>query len=272
MTTTSTSLPRRALKAAARSWDVLHAPAPGITVLIYHRVGAATGGQMNLAPAEFDRQVAWLAANTRVIDLDTAVDEINGAGPTEPGVVLTFDDGTADWADIVAPILVAHGVPATFYLTTAYPCGEHPLPDGEPAISWAGARELVSTGLATIGSHTHTHRLLDRLAPEELAGELDHSIGWIEDELGFTPRHFAYPKALDPSREASNAVRIRFDSAALAGTRPNHAGGDVRQLQRSPIQAADSPGDFERKTRGGMGAEDAVRRLLNRARYVGAER
>lgn len=269
-TTPATSPARRAVKAASRLWDAVRPPAAGVTVLIYHRVGAAGGGQMNLSPEVFERQVEWLAANRRVVDLDTAVAEIAGAGPVAPGVALTFDDGTADWVDVVAPILVRHGIPATFYLTTAYPSGELPLPDGEAAISWAGIAELSTTGIATIGSHTHTHRLLDRLAPAEIADELDRSVEGIAEHTGRTPAHFAYPKAVEPSRAARDAVRIRFRSAALAGTRANVAGDDPLSLSRSPIQAADSLDDVRRKVDGGMGFEDSLRQRLNRVRYRGA--
>lgn len=267
---TTTSLPRRALKATSRVADVVHPPTPGVTVLIYHRVGASTGGQMNLRPDDFERQLEWLTATQRVIDLDTAVDEITGRGPATPAVALTFDDGTADWVDVVAPLLARHRVPATFYLTTSYPDGDLPLPDGEPAISWSGLAELVATGYATIGSHTHTHRLLDRLDDEAIATELDRSIELIGEHLGIDAEHFAYPKAVDPSRPAHDAVRRRFRSAALAGTRANVGGGDPHRLQRSPVQAADTFADFERKARGGMGFEDTVRRGLNRLRYRGA--
>ncbi|MFN8050219.1 MAG: polysaccharide deacetylase family protein [Acidimicrobiales bacterium] len=268
----TTPLPRRVLKTSSRLYDRLRPPQRGITVLIYHRVGATGGGQMNLDPSVFERQVEWLGATQRVIDLDTAVAEILGSGPTRPGVVLTFDDGTADWVDVVAPILVRHRTPATFYLTTGYPEGEHDVPDGEPSISWAGVAELAASGVATIGDHTHSHRLLDRLEPAGIAEELDRSIDLIAEHLGEAPAHFAYPKAVDPSPPAHDAVRRRFRSASLAGTRANTAGGDPLRLHRSPIQAADSFEDFTRKAVGGMGFEDSVRQRLNRVRYRGASR
>lgn len=268
-TPAATTPARRAVKAASRAWDALRRPPTGVTVLIYHRVGATGGGQMNLTPQVFGRQVEWLAANRRVVDLDTAVAEIGGAGPVPPGVALTFDDGTADWVDVVAPILVRHGVPATFYLTTGYPDGDLPLPDGERAISWSGVAELVASGVASIGSHTHTHRLLDRLQPVEIADELDRSVDLIAEHTGASPAHFAYPKAVEPSGAARQAVRSRFRSAALAGTRANVAGDDPLSLHRSPVQAADSFDDVRRKVDGGMGLEDSLRRAANRVRYLG---
>ena len=272
------SFPRRALKATAHLADRLSAPERGIVIAIYHRVGAAGGGQMNLDPAVFTDQIAWLRDNRRIISLDQAVAELTeaaeagGNSALEPGVVLTFDDGTADWLDVVAPILVAHDAPATFYLTTAYTEGAQPLPDGEQALSWSGVEELAATGVATIASHTHTHVLLDRLAPSAIAEELDRSIDLIGDHLGAAPRHFAYPKALPPSPAADSAVRERFDSAVLAGTRANSATADLHQLSRSPIQAADDERDAHAKFDGGLGFEDALRRRINTIRYRGKNR
>jgi peptidoglycan/xylan/chitin deacetylase (PgdA/CDA1 family) len=129
----------------------------------------------------------------------------------------------------------------------------------------------MATGLVTVGSHTHTHALLDRLAAGEVDQELDRSVKLIEDRLGVTPHHFAYPKALLGSPEAEEAVRRRFRSACVAGTRPNPYGTtDPYRLHRSPVQVADGMRWFRHKARGGMAFEDDVRRLVNRRRYAGA--
>ena len=44
---------RTVLKGAAATADTLRPPVQGITILIYHRVGAGNGGQMDLAPDAF---------------------------------------------------------------------------------------------------------------------------------------------------------------------------------------------------------------------------
>ena len=83
--------------------------------------------------------------------------------------------------------------------------------------------------------------------------------------------HFAYPKAVMGSPAADRAVRARFDSAAIAGTRVNAYGRtDPYRLARSPIQVSDGMRWFKRKVAGGMRFEDDVRRLVNRKRYAGA--
>ena len=76
---------------------------------------------------------------------------------------------------------------------------------------------------------------------------------------------------MEGSAAADRAVRARFRSAALAGTRPNPIGAtDPYRLARSPIQHSDGQHWFERKLDGGMAAEDALRRRLNRWRYAAA--
>jgi len=261
---------RAAIKGSAAVGDTLRPPAPGITILIYHRVGAGSGGQMDLAPDAFERQLAWLAATQRVLTLDAAADEIGDiAGPTGPGVVITFDDGTTDWVDHVLPALERHGLPATFYVSTDFVDRGVPFPaDGRP-ITWAGLTELDSSDLVTVGNHTHRHLLLDRLAPAEIDEELDRSQELLAEHLGAVPAHFCYPKAVAGSPAADDAVRGRFRTAVLAGTRPNDRDADLWRLSRSPVQPSDGERWFRRKAMGGMHLEDDLRRSVNRLRYRG---
>ncbi len=58
------------------------------------------------------------------------------------------------------PALVERGLPATFYVATDFVEGQRSFPDDGRPVSWAGLADMVSTGLATIGSHTHTHRVM----------------------------------------------------------------------------------------------------------------
>ncbi len=85
------------------------------------------------------------------------------SGPTDQSsVVITFDDGTDDFCDHVVPALVEYDLPATLYAATHFIDTGEPFPWGAPPASWAGLADAASTGLVTIGSHTHTHALLDR--------------------------------------------------------------------------------------------------------------
>jgi peptidoglycan/xylan/chitin deacetylase (PgdA/CDA1 family) len=259
------------VKWTAAAADVLRRP-QGLVVLIYHRVGGHTPVSVDLPRPLFGEQLAALADGWAPVTLDAAADLLAGRAspPGPPPISVTFDDGTADFVDEAVPELVAHGIPATLFVATDYVEAGRPFPDNGRPASWAGLRDAVSTGFVTIGSHTHTHRLLDRVEGPEAAVELDRSVGLIEDRLGAACHHFAYPKALPGSPAAEQEVRRRFRTAALAGTRPNPYGRtDPHRLSRSPIQVSDGMRWFRRKAAGGLALEDELRTLRNRRRYAG---
>ena len=262
----------RVVKQSAAGFDRVRRPRRGVVVLIYHRVGTGSGLEIDLPVGLFDEQMAMLAEEGRAVSLDAALAALDGPAPP-PGrpdpVVVTFDDGTADFADVVLPVLERHRVPATLYVATAFVEEGRPFPrDGRP-LSWAALAGALATGLVTVGAHTHNHLLLDRLPADAVADELDRSNGLVEERLGVPAEHFAYPKAVDGSAAAVEAVRVRFRSAALAGTRANPYGAtDPYRLQRSPIQVSDGMRWFRHKLAGGMALEDQLRERLNRRRYA----
>jgi peptidoglycan/xylan/chitin deacetylase (PgdA/CDA1 family) len=259
-----------AVKVAAAGADALRPVAPGLVILIYHRVGGRTPSAVDLATARFDDQVAELAGSGRLVTLDEGLARLASGALADRPVVLTFDDGTADWVEEALPVLVRHGAPATFYVATDFVERCVPFPGEGAPISWNGLGELVASGLATIGSHTHTHALLDRADGATAAAELDRSVELIGERLGVACNHFAYPKALLGSPAAQAEVRTRFRSATVAGSRANASGSDLHRLHRTPIQVADGMRWFRRKAGGGMHLEDSARQLLNRGRYAGA--
>ena len=205
-------------KRAAVALDRLRPPLDGLTILIYHRVGGGSGSSVDLPTALFDEQVAFLAEHCRIYSLTEAADLLaadltsrpTGGDPSRPCVALTFDDGTADFAEEALPVLARHGVPVTYYLATDFVDRQVAFPDGARPMTWTQAAEMVASGLVEVGSHTHTHALLDRVSRADAASELDRSIGAVEDHLGLRPQHFAYPKALLGSPQNEHEVRNRF--------------------------------------------------------------
>jgi len=250
--------------------DTVHRPPPGLVVLIYHRVGQRTPVDVDVPLPLFAEQIAELRATRQVVSLTDGLARL--ADPStarDATVAITFDDGTADFAELALPVLVEHRVPVTLYVATDFIERGMTFPNGGAPLTWTALSDALTTGLVDVGSHTHTHALLDRLTREQIAGELDRSIELIGERTGATAAHFAYPKAV-PAAAADALVRARFRSAVLAGTRVNRFGADPYRIARSPVQRSDGMRWFRHKAAGGLGFEDTLPRLLNRGRYAGA--
>ena len=145
-----------------------------------------------------------------------------------------------------------------------------PYAYGARPLTWAALRDACTSGLVTVGSHTHTHAVMDAVDGPTADEELGRSIALIEEHLGRPAAHFAYPKGVAGTPEADAVVRRRFHSAALAVVTANpYQATDPYRLARSPIQVSDGQRWFEHKVAGGMAFEGALRQLLNRRRYAG---
>jgi peptidoglycan/xylan/chitin deacetylase (PgdA/CDA1 family) len=99
------------------------APWSGLLCLNYHRVGDGSASLFDrdlwsATSDDFEAQVKFLKANFDVIRLD-ALPEVLARGKGRH-VLITFDDGYQDNYEFAFPILRAHGLSATFFLSTGF--------------------------------------------------------------------------------------------------------------------------------------------------------
>ena len=86
----------------------------------------------------------------------------------------------------------------------------------------------------------------------------------IEDEIGVSCRHFAYPWAVG-SPASDRAARALFETAALAAWQINRRGSiDPHRLGRAPVLRSDGSFFFRAKARGLLDAEGLAYRVLRR--------
>ncbi|MGC0417674.1 polysaccharide deacetylase family protein [Embleya sp. AB8] len=269
MTAISGDRVRATLKRGLAATALARDPAPGATLLIYHRVGGATRDELDL-PADAFRTQLDLLPRAHVVSLDTAVDRLTAGDPT-PSIVLTFDDGFADVYANAWPELRSRALPFTLYLATG--CigeqmrweGSTGTSGGSAALTWDQVAELAESGLATIGNHTRSHA-----RPEALtATELDEASDDVERRLGLRPAHFAYPWGIAvPDME--HALRCRFRSAATGVLGRNLPGCDPIRLRRVPVRRTDPPAFFRAKLGGGLAQERAYAAVVNLGKRAGA--
>lgn len=106
----------------AQSMFAWLAPADRLTVLIFHRVLPARDALWpeEWTAQEFEQICRWMSAWFHVIPLDDAVQRL-AAGRLPPrAACITFDDGYADNEAVASPILLRHGLCATFFVSTGF--------------------------------------------------------------------------------------------------------------------------------------------------------
>lgn len=99
-----------------------------LRILAYHRVAelrdtrAVDSRTVSATPEGFARQMEHLARHYRVVSMAEVLEAVEkGRALPKRAVLLTFDDGYADFAEIAWPILKELRLPATMFVPTAYP-------------------------------------------------------------------------------------------------------------------------------------------------------
>jgi peptidoglycan/xylan/chitin deacetylase (PgdA/CDA1 family) len=130
------------------------------------------------------------------------------AGPGSHLAFVSFDDNYRAWYQTL-PLLERLGVPATFYINT--------LPLRVPLDS-SEIRSIRAAGHA-IGAHTHSHEMLTSMPRLEAEESILGCKRILEEILGETIRHFAYPFGMRRHFNrglADYCRRVGFETVASA--------------------------------------------------------
>lgn len=93
-----------------------------LSILIFHRVLPEPDSIFphEMHARRFDAVCGWLKYWFNVLPLDQAVARLKDGGLPARAACITFDDGYADNHDVAMPILLRHGLPATFFIATGF--------------------------------------------------------------------------------------------------------------------------------------------------------
>jgi peptidoglycan/xylan/chitin deacetylase (PgdA/CDA1 family) len=171
--------------------------ATGLSILMYHSISEGPGPTC-ISPDTFGEQLEIIAScGYQVISLTEFV-ELYRDRRSFPArcLVITFDDGFADFAEYAFPALKARGWPATVFLPAGLVGGSEDwvgkLAPPRRLMDWPQVRQLANDGIE-FGGHSMTHRDMTRLAPEALEDEIRQSRDVIAQHLGVCPISFAPP-------------------------------------------------------------------------------
>jgi peptidoglycan/xylan/chitin deacetylase (PgdA/CDA1 family) len=176
-----------------------------VPILEYHYVRVnpdprdRLGYNLSVTPADFLAQMDWLrSSGFHPVDLGDlrAYFQEHVPLPARP-VVLTFDDGYADFYTAALPVLLDHGFGAVSYVVPGFLDQPRYMTSGQ-------VRALDRAGIQ-VGAHTVHHVDLTKASGADLVQEIQGSRTALEKLVGHPVLDFCYPSG-------------KFNAAVLAAT------------------------------------------------------
>jgi peptidoglycan/xylan/chitin deacetylase (PgdA/CDA1 family) len=216
-----------------------------VPILLYHYIrypvpGDRQGFGLSVPPPMFHQQMEYLAANGfHVISLHDAVQAVLGRQrlPSRP-VVLTFDDGYADFFTEVVPELRYWGFTATSFVVTG-------RVGWASYMTWSEIQAADAMGF-TIGAHTVHHGMLTTLSPAQARWEMQQSRDTLAAVLGHPILDFAYPYGSFNDYDIATARDLGFECAVSTIGSPWHWRDELHYMYRLRIGGGFTMYDFAR--------------------------
>lgn len=201
-----------------------------MTILCYHSVDPRWRSPLSLPPAEFAAQCEQLHRGRRVVDLSERLEKGRGSG-LRGRIALTFDDGFAELAEHVFPLLARHRLPAVVFLVA-----QTLTPQGQ-AVDWVDTAPewpLQTLTLAQVleardagirfASHSWRHADLTTLSEEECTSDLRESRELLEELLQEPVPWLAYPRGRHAAHVRRAAERAGYSHAFSLPEAKEHVG------------------------------------------------
>lgn len=250
-----------------------HSHSTPVPILLYHSVSDNPPGWIRpyaVAPGAFRRQLELICTmGATAMSVETYATVLAGESslPEHP-VVITFDDGLADFRDQALTALTSAGLTATLFVTTGFldgsPGSQAPSRPPGPWLDPPGLLELRAHDVE-IGAHSHTHPHLDTLTLPAAREEVERPKLILEQLLGSPVASFAYPHGFH-SRALRELVRgCGYRSACGVRNALSSADDDPFALSRLTVRADTSLSELAAWL-DGRGAPIAPRRELVRTR------
>ncbi len=228
-----------------------------VPILMYHSITDRPNDETRphaVRPSDFDEQLAFLKERAFTpLTFGSLIALLDGGDPLpERPVVLTFDDGYADFMDQALPRLERYGMPATVFLTSGWLDDAGDDAAGRPLdlmLTWSQAREAVACGIEVAG-HSHSHPQLDQLPTERLRQELRRNKALLEDRLGRPVTTMAYPYGYSSARVRREVRDAGYRAACAVGNAIATARHDMLALPRLTIGHNTTMHKFRRAVEG----------------------
>ena len=133
-----------------------------LPVFMYHFItkDAYRHGELHISPAEFEKDLAYLADNGyNTVDITDLLDFVYSGVPLPPNpVMLTFDDGYYNNYLHAYPLLQKYGAKAVIFIigkhTNIWSVNFYP-DESHGHMTWEQIREMLDSGLVEFGGHSY---------------------------------------------------------------------------------------------------------------------
>ena len=163
-----------------------------LPVLLFHHIGeppataSADARQWYVSEEMFATIVQFLQDNGyTAIFVSELLDQLEQGIIEEKSVILSFDDGAADFYTTAFPLLKTFHMKSVMHIMTSV--------KSDNWLTAENIKELDDTGLVEFGSHTKYHAYLTRGSLEEARVEMEDSKAYLEQLLGKPVYSIAYP-------------------------------------------------------------------------------
>ncbi len=206
-------------------------------VLTYHNIAdppkEAKLKTLYVSQRKFEKQL-WLLKTLGYMSFTTG-----GIDFSKRSVILTFDDGYADFVEKALPLLERYGFKALVFVV-ADRVGQyntwdaHKLRVKKPLMDWKDLEYIVKKGIE-IGSHTLTHPFLTQIDPKEAQREIEGSKKKLEDRLGIPVKAFCYPYGDYNSHIKEMVAKAGYKYAFTTKSGKFEKGDDPLEIKRITV-------------------------------------
>lgn len=169
-----------------------------VPVLMYHHVSPNADAvarritALNVDNGAFDLQMGYLASHGySAVTAEQLINALRSHSGLPPkSVVITLDDGYVDNYTYAYPTLKKYGLKATIMVATGL-LGINTATNSY--FTWDQLREMVNSGVISVGDHTWSHYPLGTGSGEKNQFEIMTAKQQLEQNLGKTVTVFTYP-------------------------------------------------------------------------------
>ena len=218
-----------------------------VPILMYHSISLSTNPKFRpftVSPASFADQMAYLHQHAYTpLSVTQFIHVVTQKGSTLPKkpVLITFDDGFADFFTEALPVLKRYQFPATLYIATGFTGStshwlKHEGEASRAMLTWDQIAEINASGIEC-GAHTHSHPQLDILPLPKANQEITQSKELLEQHLGKKVETFAYPFGYHTRAIQRQIKAMGFTSACAVKYQMSSANTNPFALARLLVDA-----------------------------------